>query len=83
VGAVGLAVGQSMCSSILTLPHLLLQEEGKDLSVNTCHSVMSIGVLKFNSNLSILLVKRKITANLMFRSLNLKQIHAFCIVRCL
>jgi hypothetical protein len=46
-----LAVGQSLCSSILTLPHLLLQEDGKDLSVNTCHSVISIGVFKFNSNI--------------------------------
>ena len=80
MGAVGLAVGQSMCSSILTLPHLLLQEEGKDLSVNTCHSVMSIGVPKFNSNISILLVNRKTTANFMRRSLSLKHIHAFCIV---
>ena len=46
-----MAVGQSMCSLILTLPQLLLQEEGKDLSVNTCHYVISIGVFKFNSNI--------------------------------
>ena len=60
------------------MPHLLLQEEGEDVSVNTCHYVMSIGIFKFNSNIFILLVNRKMTTNLMCRSLILEQIHAFC-----
>ena len=35
VGAVVVAVDQSMCSSMLTLPPLLLQQESKHLSVNS------------------------------------------------
>lgn len=31
----GVGVDQSMCSSILNLPHLLLQEEGKQLSIHS------------------------------------------------
>ena len=35
VEAVGVAIDQSMCSSILTLLPLLLQNEGKELSVHS------------------------------------------------
>jgi hypothetical protein len=34
-GALGVAIDQSMCSSILTLPPLLVQEECKHLPVNS------------------------------------------------
>ena len=34
-GAFVVAVDQSMCTTILTLPPLLLQEEGKHLSVHS------------------------------------------------
>ena len=43
-GAVAVGVYQSMCSSILTLPLRLLQEEGKLLSTQ-CHCVLTIGLL--------------------------------------
>jgi hypothetical protein len=41
-GAVGVAVDQSICSSVLTLPPLLLQEDGKRLYQHARHSVVTI-----------------------------------------
>ena len=51
-GAVGRrerVLDQSVCSCRLTLPPVLQQEESKQLSQHTCHSVVTIGLLKFNS----------------------------------
>ena len=45
---------QSMSSSSLTLSPLLLQIEGKHLFQHTCHSVVTIGLLKHNSYILIL-----------------------------
>ena len=68
-GAVGLGVNQSMCSLILNLPPVLLQEEDKNLSHHRCQCVITIGLLKCNSYIIILQVDREISVNLMYRCL--------------
>jgi len=58
-GAFGFGLGQSMCSSILTLPPLLLQQDSKLLSQHKCQSVVIFFLLKFNSDSLVLRVDKK------------------------
>ena len=57
VSCVGLV--QSMCSSLLILPPLLLQEDSKHLPQHKFQSVIILGLLKFNSDSLLLRVDKK------------------------
>jgi len=46
-----------MCSSILTLLPLLVQQEDRHLSPNRCHSFLKIDILNFNSHIRTLFLR--------------------------
>ena len=61
-----MTVDQSMFSWILSLPFVLPQDDGKYLSQHKCQYVVTVAVLKINSNTLILRVDRNISANHMY-----------------